>query len=1170
MMRRSLVAAVAVAPLLAVLGARAHAATTIGNAVTTAQTTSTTGDLTISSGGSVILSSATTPSVTINSNNEVINNGTISNGGVANATAVQINGGFTGSTVDVPTINSATNPRAVLLNNTGSITITESYTATDSNADGVVDGPWSKQAGGYGVRVSGAGTATGDVINSGAITVAGNGGIGISIETTLNGNLSNVLITPSTTTNGTTTAATATTGRVVVVGDNAIGVSVANTGHVTGNVILGSINATGVGAEGASILGNVDGALVLNGAISVTGYRSLQPTSFAAATLKTFTADELEQGGPGVVIGANVGNGVVVAAVPTAPTNTSSTAPTVPVDADNNGIPDASQGGSIAVYGSAPAVQVGVTGVKTEIGGSQTAGATVYGFVNEGAISATGLYDQTTTPNLPAPVSATAIRIGVTGDATSQSIIDNGFHNTSSGSVSATAVDANSTGIDITTGGQTPRLVNDGTIAAATTVNDWATAVAVSPSPVTVTAIMVEQGGSLTSLTNSKTISASLTGTVNQSNTGNIGTAYAIKDASGTLVNVANTGNIVAVVSQTLTGTAPTGAATITTPSAVAIDLSQGTAAETITQTQGPDTLVGGSSTTAATATAAAPPAIFGDILLGSKNDTVNIQAGTVTGDIKFGAGDNSLVIDGSATAATGETTPRVTSVTGAITADNGTLALTIGRGTLNDTSTATIHATTVNLSSNATLIVAADPTNHTNTDFVTTGNSVIGAGATIGLSLKSLLVGQAQYTVIETAVTGGVKQGSITASTFNSTTLTDAPYLYTASASYQAGATAADADKVVLTVKQKSAGELGFNAAESQSYNAIFGALQHDSAIEAAVLAQTTKSGLTNLYDQLVPDQGQGLFDTLDQATQSVASLTAQTPDAGTRVAGSSLWLQEVNERVKRASGASLGSQSQLFGLVGGWERMGAGGGALGLTLSYLNVQDRDSAAAVGEHTVGSLLEIGGYYRRAIGGLRVSARGAGGYAFFNEDRQFVYTGVSRRALSSWGGLFADAHFGVDYEVHLGRFYARPGVSADYMYLRENAHREHGGGNGSGSAADDGFDLAISSRASHRLSGAALVTLGTQFGRTTWLRTEVTGGYRRILSSNMGDTTAQFTYTGASPFTLTGEDDKGGWYTVGFSIKGGTNLSYLALEGDADFRDGEQRYNLFISGRSMF
>jgi len=39
---------------------------------------------------------------------------------------------------------------------------------------------------------------------------------------------------------------------------------------------------------------------------------------------------------------------------------------------------------------------------------------------------------------------------------------------------------------------------------------------------------------------------------------------------------------------------------------------------------------------------------------------------------------------------------------------------------------------------------------------------------------------------------------------------------------------------------------------------------------------------------------------------------------------------------------------------------------------------------------------------------------------------------------------------------------------------------------------------------------------------------------------------------------------------VGFSIKGGTQYSYIALEGDANFRSGEQEYDLRIAGRSMF
>ncbi|MGA0603759.1 autotransporter outer membrane beta-barrel domain-containing protein [Caulobacter sp. KR2-114] len=1128
MMRRSLVAAVAAAPLLAVLGASAHAATSVSSSTTTPLATTAAGDIDIATGGSINPANNTAPAVTIDSSNKLTIEGSITFKDVDNAVAVLAKGGNTGS-----------------ITSTGVISITETYAATDTNSDGVVDGVFSKQTGGKGIElVAGSGPAfTGNITNTGTITLQGNGAVGISIESELNGSLQSFTVSPLPITSS--SSSTYTAGSISVTGNNAIGIAIAPTGKVDGNVTVAAVSATGVGATGVSVLGNVGGAVVFNGAVTTTGYRTISPTT-TTATLATYTADELQQSGSAVVIGASVGQGVIVVGPVK---NADSTKP----DSDNNNIPDANQAGSILVYGSAPAMKIGAQGVNVTLG-KLTSGDTNYGFVNQGTISAAGIYDVITTPNLPGPVSATAVEIGVTGDTTGSSVIQGGMHNT--GTISAAALDANSTAIRVTTGGSAAQIVNDGSLTA-TSTDSYTTDPGARP---TSTALQINAGGNVASFTNSGAVIALVTGTIAPTVSGTIGSAYAIRDQSGTLVNVANTGSITASVLQTISASTTSDPVVASTNlTTVAIDLSAGTHAETITQAQGPDIVTG---TTTTTTTAAAAPSITGDILLGSGDDTVNIQAGKVTGAIAFGAGNNTLTIDGSANPVTGETTPRVTSVTGAITDTGGTLTVNLGRGQLSVTNAAAINATAVNVSSNGTLLFAADPANNKNTDFVTTGNSVIGAGATLGLTLQSLQTNLTQqYTVLETAIAGGVKQGSISASTFNTGQLANAPYLFSATASYQAGATAADADKVVLTVSRKTAAQLGFNTAESQAYSEVFNALLQDSDIQKAVLAQTTKSGLITVYDQMLPDQGQGVFDTLDQATQSVAALTAQTPDAGTRVAGSSLWLQEVNERVKRGSGATLGSQSQLFGVVGGWEHMGAGGGALGVTFSYLNIQDRDSAAAVGEHTVGSLLELGGYYRRAIGGLRISARGAGGYAFFNEDRQLVYTGVQRRALSNWGGYFADAHVGAAYEVHLGRFYARPELSADYLYLRENGHTETGGG--------DGFDLAISARSSHRLSGEAIVTLGTQFGRTTWLRPEIRGGYRRIFSGDMGDTTARFT-SSSTPFTLTGAPDTGGWFTVGFSLKGGTNLSYLALEGDADFRDGEQRYNLFLSGRSMF
>jgi hypothetical protein len=66
----------------------------------------------------------------------------------------------------------------------------------------------------------------------------------------------------------------------------------------------------------------------------------------------------------------------------------------------------------------------------------------------------------------------------------------------------------------------------------------------------------------------------------------------------------------------------------------------------------------------------------------------------------------------------------------------------------------------------------------------------------------------------------------------------------------------------------------------------------------------------------------------------------------------------------------------------------------------------------------------------------------------------------------------------------------------------------------------------------------------------------------------MGDTTAAF--DGGSLFSMTPDDDSGGWATIGFSLRAGSPSSYFALEGDGDFRNGEQRYDVRIAGRTIF
>src|SRR5580692_9522487 len=134
-MRRALLAAVAAAPLLACFGGAAYAA-----CPTSGATTATAGaDITVAS-GCTINPTSTVPGITLNSNNNVTvaSGGSITETDKDNAIAILALGGFTGS-----------------VDNEGSISMLESYTAATDNTDGIASGVFATGSGRYGILVHG-------------------------------------------------------------------------------------------------------------------------------------------------------------------------------------------------------------------------------------------------------------------------------------------------------------------------------------------------------------------------------------------------------------------------------------------------------------------------------------------------------------------------------------------------------------------------------------------------------------------------------------------------------------------------------------------------------------------------------------------------------------------------------------------------------------------------------------------------------------------------------------------------------------------------------------------------------------------------------------------------------------------------------------------------------
>jgi Autotransporter beta-domain len=1193
MTRKLLAAAASLAPLILAVSA-ADAQVSISSATTTPVVTATANNgapastVDITSSGSVGLT-APGAAVTVNSNTVVTNEGQIGSTNIDNAVGVQLQAGNTGS-----------------FTSTGSILMTESYTAATDNNNGLLTGPYAVGGNRTGILVidptNSGSSFNGGITTTGALTVHGNGSFGVYIGAPITGSFLMQTVSPTTFTSSTTV--TVTNGSIDVLGNGSTGLYIAPTGGVGGNMQITTINANGGGGtQGAVINGTVGGTINVSGTVSATGYRTTSrgtdPTIEA-----TYTAQELQQSGSAITVGGTVNGGVIISAPPLVLSTTNP-------DLDGNGVPDAQQtSGSVTVFGQAPALVIGTPGQNAFLGvvgpgngvtvpGSNgtmvIGGANSYGLVIQGSVIGEGVFDPITTPNIGGQISGTGLQIGIgPTDTTHTATIAGGILNT--GLIEGQAEQASATAIHFLSGGITPQIVNDGSIFA-TSIQVSATPGNNGFAPVNVYGILLDQGANVTSIVNNSTIEANITGTGGPGAT-QVG---AIVDRSGSLSNIVNTGTILAEATQTELGQQmPVG-------SVVAIDMSQGVGRQSLTQsasttlpTSAPyvqtntytvgqivsfQNVVYEALNTVSTAqdpvdfptlwrpVGALTPSIVGNVYFGAGGTTVTINSGTVTAPIlNLGTGANTLTIDGTngggnASSCTGVTCAEVlgaieeapsniqTTSAGLAAEGSGRLTININNGTLTDLNPNKMFANSINVGANGMLVVSADPLNHTNTEFITGGASTFAQGAQVGINLISLQgTKQETYTILQT--TGS---GTLSAGTFATNAVGNAPFLYFANASYvpASGGGPASLD---VTVTQKTPEQLGFNTAEGNALQAVLTAAPQNAAIQSALLAQTTQSGLRSVYDQLLPNQGQGIFDALASAAQAVSGLTAAPPDNGTRPAGSSLWLQEVNEQVNRSGIDSPGSFTKLVGIVGGWEHLGVAGGAMGMTLAYYNDSEIPSASQGGSGVVGNLVEASIYYRRSIGNLTLAARGGFGGAFFDSDREFLAPGTTLNARAHYSGFFYDGHFEVAYKQSIGRFYVRPILSADYLDMHTGGYAETGGG--------PGFDLAVDSQNDSRLTGTAELALGRSWGQEAWLQSELRFGIQEVLEDGMGDTVAAF--DGGSPFSLTPDNYSGGWAVVGFSIRAGSPSSYFALEGDGNFRNGEQIYNIRIAGRTIF
>ncbi|CAN5329476.1 autotransporter outer membrane beta-barrel domain-containing protein [soil metagenome] len=434
---RYLLACTAMAPvLMALTTGEGRAETTIGTETKTPILTSTVksgqpDSILISAAGSVIVTSGS--AVTMDSNHAINSAGKISLTGASNANGIRALAGTSGD-----------------ITNSGTITLDEDYTATDTDKDGDIDGAFAQGSNRNAILIGA--DHVGNILHSGTITIEGNQSAGIRSDGPLTGKL---------TTSGTTT----------VLGDGSYGI---RAGAITGDVWLrGTTNVQGKDSAGVALLGDINGALKIQSMIASTGYRSTTPPT----DVTKLDADDLLQGGPALKISGNVTGGILF---DTPPADLDTAKP----DEDNDGVADASEGSaSVVSYGSAAAVEIGATDRATAIGAvaGNTSG---YGLIVQGSVTGSGVY---------AGVDANGMTIGGLGGAVT---IAKGM--SVGGGIGATSLDSNATALRIGSGASVNQIAIGGTLSA--------TGAALAGK--TARALVIDSGASVAGISNTGVISA--------------------------------------------------------------------------------------------------------------------------------------------------------------------------------------------------------------------------------------------------------------------------------------------------------------------------------------------------------------------------------------------------------------------------------------------------------------------------------------------------------------------------------------------------------------------------------------------------------------------------------------------------------------------------------------
>ena len=1074
-------------------------------------------DITITNTGTIAPTTANTTAVTVNSNNDVVNNGTISFNNLNDTVGVRLAPGLTGS-----------------YSGSGAINLLEDYTRADTDSDTDTtepDGPLAQGSNRIGILLSPGGAFTGDIridaTNNvanpvgGSISVEGNNSAGVSLQSDLIGSYIQ-------------------NGQVSVVGTNAVGVDLR--GDVSGNVQIGSeqvttgtagvarvdgtgnplpvtggVSVRGENAVAVRVLGNVGGEFMIDGAISSTGFAQGNLSNYEdpddADDNDTgndepipLDADDLLVGGSAVEIRGDLARGFLING---AAVGTPDSTPDVKDVTQNFNENRAT--GTVSSLGSAPALVIrsldGAAGDAIVLSRvretildnldddnddniSEVIGVFDYdyGFVNRGVISSSGVNKG---------FNATGALIAGSADGTHTTTIEGGLFN--GGSISAVSFEANASGLVLGAGAITPQIVNNGAITA--TANTQTTHVA--------NALRIEAGADVGSVTNNGLISTSVDSYS--------GDAIAFQDLSGSVDTFTNTSRITAgFIDDDITDDITDGPGRT-----IAIDLSHNAGAVQLTQNDAADNA-----------------RIFGDVLLGVGSDRFDLLSGQVQGNVNFGAGAgsdtfvvNSATLSGDATfggaganvafnggqmagnlalgnAAGSMTFANNSFFQGDITRTGaGAMTLAVDNSTVNNLASGTLNLSSMTLSNNARVGIGINNARIAGN----IPNFNIAGAATIGANTK--------FTPIFDQFTNQTfTLRVLNASTLNlggplSAMIADnGPFLYNMQL-VQPNPNAID-----LVLEVKNAQQLGLNNRQAGAYAAVLDLMEEDDSIASAITSISTANEFQRGWADLLPANDASVLRVLATNASAAFGATANRLDMITNKpdAPGGAWTEEFGVyHSADPSADSVAISGGGFGVAAGIDLISTGNALFGTFLSLESAEMEEEERTTAPLNVAQT-SIGAYGGWRNGNLAINGAASYGFIDFTSDREVAIGTLAERLKGEWKGQSYSVSGRASYTVPMGWVDVKPFIGADYTGFQQDGYEET-------ATSFDGLALvAGDSDASLATASYGLQLVGNFGGDDAYqIRPQLSVGYRSIL--NWDATPAELSFAGGSAgssFTL--------------------------------------------------